>query len=56
MWESLEFRRLGVPEIAGSNPAILTDEREGQANRHDGTRLESGRGVGPYRFESCPFR
>jgi hypothetical protein len=25
MWESLAIRRLGVPESAGSNPAILTE-------------------------------
>src|SRR3712207_1572203 len=25
MWESVAIRRLGMPESAGSNPAILTD-------------------------------
>src|SRR5215831_12448981 len=31
-------------------------DTEGRANRHDGTRLEAGRGASPCRFESCPFR
>ncbi len=48
--------RLAVNEtVAGSSPAWAA-ETEGQAKRHDGTRLESGRGASPCRFESCPFR
>ena len=43
-------RRLQVRALPGQ------PDSEGRANRHDGTRLESGRGESPCRFESCPFR
>jgi hypothetical protein len=54
MWESLAIRRLGVPESAGSNPAILTGTG-GRANRHDGTRLLTGRCDQPLQVRVLPL-